>query len=328
MEIDTLDDLDRSLVHALQINGRAPFGAIGAALGVSDHTVARHYRRLRGAQILRVVGLPHRRTIGYVEWFIRLRCLPDGALGVARALARRDDVSWVMLTSAGTEITCLYEARSRNQRDKLLLGTVPRTRQVVEVDALCALHSYFGGPTGWAGRGGALTAEQIEQLAPSPSSDMGVDRDPIALDADDHALLAELRRDGRTPITDLASALGCSPSTVGRRLDRLVASGVVFFDVEIAPEHLGYAVEALPWLTVRPAALEATAQAVAGHPQVALAVATSGASNLLLSVGCRDADDLYDYLANGLGRIPAIQAVHTAPIIRTVKRAGALLETK
>ncbi|MGH3320828.1 MAG: Lrp/AsnC family transcriptional regulator [Streptosporangiaceae bacterium] len=56
--MDVLDALDRSLVHALQINGRAPFGMIAAALGVSDHTVALRYRRLRGARILRVVGLP------------------------------------------------------------------------------------------------------------------------------------------------------------------------------------------------------------------------------------------------------------------------------
>lgn len=99
----------------------------------------------------------------------------------------------------------------------------------------------------------------------------------------------------------------------------------MYFDVEIAPEHLGYTVEALLWVTVQPSALESTARAVAEHPQVALAVATSGTSNLLLIVGCRDTDDLYDYLAHSLGRIRAVQAVQTAVIIRTVKRAGTLL---
>src|SRR3954447_5816865 len=39
------DELDRRLVHALQIDGRAPFSAIADVLGVSDRTVARRYAR-------------------------------------------------------------------------------------------------------------------------------------------------------------------------------------------------------------------------------------------------------------------------------------------
>ena len=120
-----LDDLDRGLVHALQLDGRVPFGVIAAALGVSDQTVARRYRRLRARGVLRVVGLPDSVRLGRTDWFIRLRCVPDTALPIARALAGRDDISWVMLTSAGAEITCQASIGSRGQRDALLLGTLP-----------------------------------------------------------------------------------------------------------------------------------------------------------------------------------------------------------
>lgn len=323
VESDTLDDVDRALVHALQVNARAPFGVIAAALGVSDQTVARRYRRLRGSGVARVVGLPDSQRLGHTEWFVRLRCIPDSALAIATALARRDDISWVMLSSAGTEITCLAQARSRTERDALLLGTLPRARQIVQVDALCVLRTFFGGTTGWHGRAGALTAEQIEALAPEYTVDDGTE--PITLDGQDEAMLAALRRDGRLPVTDLAAALDCSQSAASRRLDRLVSTGALFFDVEIAPEHLGYAVEALLWVTVKPSALESTARAVARHPQVALAEVTSGTTNLLLAVACRDTADLYDYVAHDLGRIRAVQAVETAPVIRNVKRAGTLL---
>jgi hypothetical protein len=33
-----------------------------------------------------------------------------------------------------------------------------------------------------------------------------------------------------------------------------------------------------------------------------------------------------DYVAHGLGPIEGVQAVQTAPVIRTVKRAGTLME--
>jgi DNA-binding Lrp family transcriptional regulator len=320
VEKDTLDDLDRALVHALQVNGRASFGVVAAVLGVSDHTVARRYRRLRGAGVLRVVGLPDSRRLGHTEWLVRLRCIPDSALAIATALGRRDDISWVMLTSAGTEITCLVQTRSTGERDALLFGTLPRARQIVQVDALCVLRVFFGGATGWRGRTDALSAEQIAALSPEYTVDRSAG--PVVLDERDEQVLALVRRDGRTTITDLASALGCAESSASRRLDRLVGSGAVFFDVEIAPQHLGYPVESLLWVTVAPSALETTARAVSEHPQVALVAATSGTTNLLLAVGCRDTSDLYDYVAHGIGGLPAVQAVQTAPVIRNVKRAG------
>src|ERR1700742_3532502 len=155
-----LDEIDRGLVHALQVSGRAPFGVIASALGVSDHTIARRSRRLRGQGVLRVVGLPDSRRLGRTDWFLRLRCVPDSSLPIARSLARRDDISWVMLTSAGAEITCQASIGSRGQRDALLLGALPRSRQIVQVDALSVLRTFFGGATGWNGRTTALTTEQ------------------------------------------------------------------------------------------------------------------------------------------------------------------------
>jgi DNA-binding Lrp family transcriptional regulator len=173
-----------------------------------------------------------------------------------------------------------------------------------------------------------LTAEQASRIpvsGPGPS-DPGARPAPVVLDPQDAMLLAEVRHEGRIPVAGLAAALGCSQPAASRRLDRLIASGVLSFDVEIAPEHLGYPVEALLWVTVAPGRLEAAAHAAAGHPQVAMAAATSGDTNLLLAVGCRDSADLYDYLAHRLGPLDGVQAVQTAPVVRTIKRAGALLE--
>jgi DNA-binding Lrp family transcriptional regulator len=198
----------------------------------------------------------------------------------------------------------------------------------VQVDALNVLRTFFGGATGWNGRTSALTTAQTQSIArtgghlPPAASLPG----PVTIDAQDELLLAELRRDGRIPVTDLAAALGCSQPAASRRLDRLIASGALFFDVEIAPERLGYQVEALLWVTVAPGRLEEVANATARHSHVALAAATSGATNLLLGVGCHDDADLYDYVAHHLGPIDGAQAVQTAPVIRTVKRAGSLLE--
>ncbi|EOD68943.1 Lrp/AsnC family transcriptional regulator, partial [Amycolatopsis vancoresmycina] len=161
MESGLLDGLDRRLAHALQLDGRASFAAIAAVLGVSDQTVARRYRRLRSAGVLRVVGLTEAAPLGQVTWLVRLRCVPDAAAAIAAGLARRDDTQWVSLMSGGTEIACFVRAPLREQADGLLLGQLPRTPRVVSMTAYRLLRRFAGGPAAWPGRASALTAEQV-----------------------------------------------------------------------------------------------------------------------------------------------------------------------
>ncbi|MEV6896287.1 AsnC family protein [Amycolatopsis sp. NPDC051372] len=99
MDSPQLDDLDRRLTHAFQLDGRVPFSRLAEVLGVSDQTVARRYHRLRSAGVVRVVGVPEVTRLGRVQWLLRVRCMPDAAGVIATALARRDDTSWVSLTS-------------------------------------------------------------------------------------------------------------------------------------------------------------------------------------------------------------------------------------
>lgn len=321
----TLDLLDRKIVHALQLDGRAPFTMIGAALGVSDQTVARRYRRLRSAGALRVLGLTDARRLGHVEWLVRLRCVPGAAEPIAAALAERPDTSWVSLTSGGTEIVCFTRTRGHQPRGNPLLGKLPHTPRVVAVTAHCLLRMYFGGATGWNGRADALTPRETRHLRP-PAPSGRPSPGPVDLTAEDEPLLAELARDGRAGYRTLAAATGWSESTIHRRLEHLRHTGVLFFDVDIDPRLLGFTCEAMLWLAVPPARLAELGTTLAGHPEVAFAAATTGPTNLVASVGCHDVDALYDYIATRLGTLDAISHIETAPVIHSVKRAGALIK--
>lgn len=314
----TLDLLDRKIAHALQLDGRASFTVIGAALAVSDQTVARRYRRLRTTGALRVLGLTDARRLGHVQWLVRLRCVPAAAEPIAAALAARHDTSWVSLTSGGTEIVCFTRTQGQLPRDGQLLGKLPHTPRVVAVTAHCLLRTFFGGATGWNGRADALTPEEIDRLPPP----VRPGDDPVDVTADDEPLLAELALDGRASYRTLAATTGWSESTVQRRLDHLRHTGALFFDVDVDPVLLGYDCEAMLWLSVPPTRLADLGATLAGHPEVAFAAATTGPTNLVASVGCHDVDALYDYIATRLGALDAITHLETAPVIRSVKRAG------
>lgn len=318
METITLDDVDRGLVHALHVDARAPFSKIAAVIGVSEHTVARRYRRLRSAGAVRVVGAFVGTRLGQVAWTIRLRCTPDAAAPIARSLAQRPDTFWVHLLSGGTEISCVTQ--SRPAEDSLLLQKLARSNRVISVTAHCMLQG-FARPSGWAGTS-FLTADQVAALHPEAPPELD---EPVELAEGDEALLDALSLDGRAGHADLAAATGWSESKVSRRMERLQRSGVLSYEVDMGPEVLGFHAEARLWMSVRPSALVTVAEALAAHREVSFAAVTTGPTNLVVAVICRDMPDLYRYLTERIGALDEITHVETAPVVRTIKRNGAVL---
>ena len=327
MKSRTYDSLDRQLVHALQLDGRAPFSRIAEALGVSDQTVARRYSRMRGEGVLHVLGLTSPAALGETQWIIRVQCTPDAAASVAEALARRDDTSWVSLSSGGTEINCMTRAESGQGGNSLLLQRLPRTPSVVAVTAYCILHTYFGGALSLVNKSDTLTPEQAGLLRPDPQPAVATEAVAVQLDDADQRMLALLERDGRTGLAELAAASGRSQTSVRRRMAELQETGVLYFDVNFGRQIFGLDNAVLLWLSVSPSRLAETGRALAEHPEVAFVCATTGPSNLHAVVICSDIPSLYTYLTTRIAALDAVRQVETTPVLRRVKSAASLPQT-
>jgi DNA-binding Lrp family transcriptional regulator len=316
------DDLEREITQALQIDPRAGFSRIAEVLGVSEQTVARRYRRLRGEGLLRVIGLVDPRSVGQSEWMVRVGCRPGGVGRLAEALARRDDVSWVTLTAGGSEIVCSVRSRSAEQRDELLLQRLPATSQVLTMEVYAVLHRFVGGAsTDWTGYGAALRPDQIEaMLAGRPEeADPG---EPVVLRPEDGPLLDELAVDGRASYAARAAAAGTTVGRVTRRLDVLRRAGILYFDVDLASGLMGFTAPAYLWLTVEPGSLDAVGEQLAGHSEVAFAAAVSGSANLAASILCRDLEDLYRYVTTKVSAAAGVRQLEISPVLRRTKQAG------
>jgi DNA-binding Lrp family transcriptional regulator len=319
-----MDDLDRQIFQALQIDPRAGFHQIADVLGVSEQTVARRYRRLRGDGLLRVIGLVDPRHIGQSEWMVRVGCRPGGVGPLADALARRDDVSWVTLSAGGSEIVCNVRSRSAQQRDDLLLQRLPATSQVLSMAAHALLHRYVGGTSSdWEGYGARLAPDQIQALRPPPPAEPVA---PVTLQAEDEPLLDALALDGRCSYAALAAAAGWTQGRVTRRLAALRDGGVLYFDVDMATQLMGFTASAYLWLTVEPACLVAAGEQVAGHAEVPFAAAISGSANLVATVVCQDTEDLYRYVTTKISAIAGVRQLEVSPILRRAKQAGTRMD--
>jgi DNA-binding Lrp family transcriptional regulator len=317
VESSILDTVDRRIIHALAVAPRAPLSILAEIVGVSDQTIARRYRRLQGVAGFRIVGRVVGRHVGWVDWFVRLQCVPGTAASIADVLARRADTSWVVLVSGGTEIVCLLQARSHEQRDALLLEDLPGSRRVVHLGAHSVLHEYS--PVAWKKITQALSNDEVAALRETLPSEA---RDTVEFSADDEVLVDHLARDGRATNASLAAAIGWHESTVRRRINELRASGALFFDLDIDNSALGVRMHALLWISVDPGRLDATGRALAEHPEVPFVAAVTGAANLVVSVAFAQTSDLYTYLTDRLGSLPGIGGVETLPMIRVLKRSG------
>lgn len=313
---DEVDDLDRAVVHALQVDGRASFRRIGEVLGVSDQTVARRYGRLRETRSLRVLALTDPRVVHDRQWMLRVRATPESAVKIADALARRPDTSWISLCSGGTEIIA---SASGDSVDALLFEALPRTRSVLDVRAHEVLHVFYGGAGQPFTKLGPLKEHQIAQLEQDVPDVSGP---PPRLDETSLRILEVLGRDGRATIDELVAASGTSPATVRRRLHDLRAGGVLRLDVDVDLAIFDAPVRTMLWLTVSLDQITSVGSALARSPEIAFAAATTGQSNLFASVSTRDPSALWRYLTDVIASLAGVNAVETAPAMRTVKAAA------
>jgi DNA-binding Lrp family transcriptional regulator len=313
-----VEALDHQIVQCLLRDGRASFRRIADVLGVSEQTVSRRYRTLRSDGVLRVQVLPDERTLGLKRWFVRVRCRPDAAEALADAMAARDDVSWLSITSGGSEIICVAFSDPARARGSVL-HRLPRTSQVLDFTAFAVLHMHIGAERKWLAFHSPLSDGQLAALrGQRPAA-----RHPEpAIRDEDTALFTELAKDGRAGVVALARATGWPQSRVSARLEELLSSGAAHVMVDLAPERFGFDTTAYLWLTVTPGALHETGEALSLQPETGFTAAVTGMANLLVTVTCRDLEALYTFVTTKVGVLPAVHQVEVVPVLHRLKQAG------
>ncbi|QIS22959.1 Lrp/AsnC family transcriptional regulator [Nocardia terpenica] len=309
------DPLDAQIVHALQLDPRAPFSRIAADLGVAEQTVARRYRRLRRDGAVRVIGAVDPRALGENDWMIRVRCRPDGAAAVAEALAGREDASWISIGAAGAEVTFSLHPRSAHERDDLLVQRLRRSAPVHDVQAAMILQRFVRHDVrDWRGR--RYASGTRDSILADGDSDS-------ALHDTDRTLLELLARDGRTSYSALARATGTSIGRVTRRIAALQAGGILYFDLDIAPAATDYGCAAFLWLRVAPPHWQSVGQALADHEEASYVAAISGSFNILACLDTVSAADLFPYVNTRIAALEGIHGFELVPVLQRVKQAGA-----
>lgn len=119
-------------------------------------------------------------------------------------------------------------------------------------------------------------------------------RTMTSLDHVDLELLNALADDHRATVVALADRLGLSRNTVQARMAKLERSAVFgSFERAMAPEALGFPIEAMVSIVVRQADLPRITSELALIPEVVQAHGLSGQVDLLARVAVRDTQHLF-----------------------------------
>jgi Lrp/AsnC family transcriptional regulator for asnA, asnC and gidA len=102
-----LDDLDKSIIKALQMDGRRPYAQIGRELKVPEATVRQRAERLISRGVVQVVGVTDPLAMGFGQpAFIGLHVDGGRIEAVAEAVAALDEVTYVVITAGRFDMIC------------------------------------------------------------------------------------------------------------------------------------------------------------------------------------------------------------------------------
>jgi DNA-binding Lrp family transcriptional regulator len=143
----------------------------------------------------------------------------------------------------------------------------------------------------------------------------GTDDRPV-LDDIDRRMLAELVRDGRCSVNDLARRANVSRATAYGRFDRLVRGGVVRrFTADVDPEVLGYGIAALILVNVEQGDWPTFREQLAGVPGVEHVALTSGQFDFVVSVRAPDIRALRDVVLYRLAAMRQVRSTQTVFVL-------------
>lgn len=313
---DRLDGTDVRLLHALQVEPRASWQDLAPIVQADAATLARRWARLRDE------GLAW--SSGYTmagQWaMLEIECEHGRLQQVVERLRRDPEALVVDVTSGPRDLLVLTQTRNlagMTDYATVRLGQTPglRTVRTHLIDELLVE------AVSWRLR--ALTKAEAQQIPPPrpprPRAARTVSDDLEA------ALLAELGRDGRTPIGVLAERTGYPPQRISDAIATLRATDRLRLRTDIARSYSDWPVYTWYFIDAPGRAVETLRRQLGTIPEVRFAAATASQFNVILAVWLRRLADINRLEVALADALPGLRIVERAVVMRMEKHLGRVI---
>ncbi|MGE0217500.1 Lrp/AsnC family transcriptional regulator [Mycolicibacterium sp.] len=290
-----MDEVDEAIVELLEVDGRLTHREIARAVGLSRSAAAARVQRLLASGQAVIRGAVHPAVLGRAVLAHVSVAVHGPAAPVADALARRDDVPFLSLTS-GTH-GLVAEIRSASTREV--------DRAVTEIRAVPGVSGVE-----------TLTYVEVMRDVIGPVGEMRTE-----IDDTDRALLAALQEDGRASYVELAARVGLSPAGARRRVVRLLDARVV--RVGAVVRHSGQDRQSAMGFGIRLTGEHHEVVAtLATMPSVIFVARTLGRFDVLVTVRAFSAGQLIEVL-DTVRALPGVRSLESWTHLHVVKESYA-----
>lgn len=140
------------------------------------------------------------------------------------------------------------------------------------------------------------------------------------LDRLDAAILHELEKDARQPVTALAKCLNSPVSTIRDRIQRLEKAGVIRgYTIVVDQERLGFPIKAIVYVTRdQQVPLQAFVEQITSFPEVASVQLLTGDTDELITIHVRSVDHLRDFLYERIPQVTGVLRTNTVIVLTEI----------
>ena len=100
-----VDEIDRRIIEALQIDGRRPFTKLAAELGISEASVRQRVANLINTHVMQIVAITNPVKLGYnLASMIGIRVSGDRLFEVADQISAFDEVIYLIICAGSFDL--------------------------------------------------------------------------------------------------------------------------------------------------------------------------------------------------------------------------------
>ena len=145
----------------------------------------------------------------------------------------------------------------------------------------------------------------------------------MELDEIDYKILETLRRDARTPFTEVGRDLGISDATVHFRVNKMIDGGIIKrYTTVVDEEATGRKVRGFALINVNPGSLEEVANQLVENEWVSAVYEIHGPNDLIVKVEAGDLDEMRDLVLK-VREIPNLATSELITVFKVWKEKNA-----
>src|SRR6266699_83720 len=167
---NSIDEIDQSIIEALQLDGRRPFTKLAAELGISEASVRQRVSNLINNQVMQIVAVTNPIKLGFsLASMIGIRVSGERLLEVAQEISAFDEVIYLILCTGRFDMLAEVVCRDNDHLLNFLTEKLYKVRGVQQAEVYMYLRVYK--QNDWAFLSQARLSPALPHLRPSSTTE-------------------------------------------------------------------------------------------------------------------------------------------------------------